>query len=155
MQNNIQTLFAVTEVELIYRNKINPADRIKITSPQSAYDAFISAWDLNKIDMIEQFYVLFVDRASHCLGISNLFTGGISSCVVDPKIIFASALKANASGIFMAHNHPSRNLQPSRADEFITKKIIAGGNILEISVFDHLIVNPNTYYSFAEEGLML
>lgn len=155
MQNNYPSLFAVTEVELVYRNKVKPEDRLKILSPENAYDAFINAWDLNKMDMIEQFYILLVDRAQNCLGISHMFTGGVSGCLVDPKIIFATALKANASGIFIAHNHPSGNLTPSRSDTILTEKIKAGGKLLEISVLDHLIVTPLKYYSFAENGLIL
>lgn len=155
MHNFNSSLFAVTEVELIYRNKVPPSDRLKIRSPDNAYDAFINAWDLNKMDLVEQFYVLFVDRAQNCLGISNMFTGGVSGCMIDPKIIFATALKANASGIFLAHNHPSGNLKPSKADTILTDKIKAGGDLLEISVLDHLIVTPLKYYSFAENGLIL
>ncbi len=147
-------LFAVTEVELVYRNKVRPADRLKITSPENAYDAFISSWDLNKIDLVEQFAVLMVDRAMNCLGISNVFTGGISTVQVDPKIIFSMALKANASGIFVAHNHPSNNLKASQADIDITKKIIAGGKLLDMNVYDHQIITSREYYSFAEHGLM-
>jgi DNA repair protein RadC len=155
MQKNIPTLFSVSEVELVYRNKVKPADRIKIASPEQAYNAFINAWDLNKIDMVEQFYALFVDRAHNCLGISNMFTGGVSSCLVDMKIIFATALKMNASSIFVAHNHPSGNIVPSRADKVLTEKIRDGGKLLDILLLDHLIVTPFKYYSFTEAGLIL
>ncbi len=154
MEQHSHSLFTVSEVELVYRNKVKPEDRLKITSPENAYDAFISAWDLNKIDMVEQFYVLFVDRAMNCLGISNVFTGGISSVQVDPKIIFAMALKANASGIFVAHNHPSNHLDASKPDIDITKKLVAGGKVLDIHVYDHQIVTSRKYFSFAEQGLI-
>lgn len=154
MQNNSPSLFAVTEVELVYRNKVKPADRLKIMSPENAYDAFLNAWDLSKIDLVEQFYLLMVDRAQNCLGIAHLFTGGTSSCLVDPKIIFAMALKANESSIFIAHNHPSGNLTPSKADTLLTEKIKAGADILDIKLQDHLIVRPLNYYSFAENGLI-
>jgi DNA repair protein RadC len=155
MQKNIPTLFSVSEVELIYRNKVKPADRIKIVSSEQAYNAFINAWDLNKIDMVEQFYALFVDRANNCLGISNMFTGGVSACLVDMKVIFATALKMNASSIFVAHNHPSGNIVPSRADKALTEKIRDGGKLLDIVLLDHLIVTPLKYYSFTEAGLIL
>lgn len=154
MQNNQQSLFTVSEVELVYRNKVKPADRLKIMSPENAYDVFLSAWDLNKIDLVEQFYLLMVDRAQNCLGIAHLFTGGTSACLVDQKIIFAMALKANASSIFIAHNHPSGNLNPSKADTLLTEKIKAGADILDIKLQDHLIVRPLNYYSFAENGLI-
>ena len=81
-------------------------------------------------------------------------TGGMSGTVADPKLIFAAALKAGASGMILSHNHPSSNLQPSDADILLTKKVKAGGELLEISVLDHLIVTSEGYFSFADEGLL-
>lgn len=152
---DVRTLFAVSEVELVYRNKVPVNDRIKVNDSYGAYDVFIAAWDLNKIDLVEQFYILLLDQANHCIGISNISTGGISSCIVDPKIVFATALKSKASSILMAHNHPSGNLKPSRADISLTEKLKYAGDFLDIRVTDHLILTPLKYYSFADEGLML
>lgn len=154
-QASIKKLFAVTEIELVYRNKVSQADRIQINSADGAYDIFLNAWDMNKIDLCEQFMILLLDRGNHILGIANISTGGISACVVDPKIVFATALKAKASGIIMAHNHPSGNLKPSNPDIHLTEKLKEGGRLLDISVMDHLIVTPRSYYSFANEGLIL
>lgn len=150
----IKSLFNVAEVELTYRNLVKPADRLKVNSVASAYDILISAWDMNKIELVEQFYILLLDRGGYCLGISEIAKGGISACLVDPKIIFATALKAKASGIIMAHNHPSGTLKPSALDEALTLKLAEGGRLLDIEVKDHLIVTPQSYYSFAEYGLM-
>jgi DNA repair protein RadC len=150
----IQTLFAVNEVELVYRNRAKTDNRIKVTSAHTAYDVFLSAWDMNKIDLLEEFLILLLDRNNQCLGLSRISSGGISSCVVDPKIVFATALKARASGLILAHNHPSGNLIPSRADEALTRKLIEGGHLLEIGIMDHLIITPTQYYSFANEGLI-
>ncbi|MFT3909722.1 MAG: JAB domain-containing protein [Ferruginibacter sp.] len=151
MQNNIQTLFTVSEVELFYRNKIKPNDRIHLKGVAHAYDILLSAWDMNKIDLIEQFYILLLDRNHTCLALSHISTGGVSSCIVDPKIVFATALKAKASSIILAHNHPSGNTQPSKADINLTEKLKSGGELLDINVVDHIIVTPTKYYSFAEE----
>lgn len=148
----IQTLFNVTEVELVYRNKVSPMDRPKVNSSSTAYDIFMEAWDMNKIELVEQFSILLLDRSNSCIGISNVSQGGISACVVDPKVVFATALKARASSIILAHNHPSGNVNPSQADTMITKSLVAGGRILDLSVLDHLIVTPRNYYSFADEG---
>jgi len=65
----------------------------------------LQAWDHNKIELVEQFYILLLDRGNASLGISNILMGGVSSCIVDPKIVFATALKTRASGIILAHNH--------------------------------------------------
>ncbi len=144
----------MTEIELVYRNRVKQSDRIQISTAENAYDVFLSAWDMNKIDLVEQFMILLVDRGNRVLGVSNISTGGISACLVDPKIVFATALKAKASGIIMAHNHPSGNLKPSNADIALTDKLKEGGRFLDIQVMDHLIVTPQSFFSFANEGLI-
>lgn len=154
MQGNL-SIFSVSEVELVYRNKIPPADRPKIISSFDAYDILVNAWELNKIDLVEHFNILLLNKANHCIGFSHISSGGTSACFVDPKIVFATALKANASSIIAAHNHPSGNLQPSRADIALTEKLVAAGKMLDLPVMDHLIITPLKYYSFAEDGLIL
>ena len=151
---NIQNLFAVSEVELVYRSKVKPADRPQVFGAASAYDILLTAWDKNKIEMVEQFNILVLDRQNHCLSFSNIATGGISECSVDAKVVFATALKQRGSGIILAHNHPSGSLKPSSADERITELLCEGGKILQIPIRDHLIVSPRGYFSFVEEGLL-
>lgn len=136
--NNIQNLFSVSEVDLVYRNKINPADRFKITNSYSAYDVLINKWDLAKIDLVEQFNILLLNRGNYCLAFSHIATGGVSCVIADPKIIFATALKVNASSIVVAHNHPSGDLKPSNADLKMTQKLVEAGRLLDIEVVDHL-----------------
>lgn len=155
MEQSIMSLFTVTEIELVYRNKVKPSERRKITTPENSYDIFLQAWDMNKIDLVEQFMILLLDRSNHCLGVANLATGGVSACYVDPKIVYSTALKANASGLVLAHNHPSGNIIPSTADISLTQKFKEGGRLLDITVADHLIVTPHAFYSFAKEGLVL
>jgi len=82
---------------------------------------------------------------------SAMSSGGISGTMVDARLVFVAALKANASSIILAHNHPSGNLKPSEQDERITAKIEQGGALLDITVLDHLIVSSAGYYSFADE----
>ncbi len=108
---------------------------------------------MNKIELVEQFMIVLLNRGNSCLGISNISTGGISACLVDPKIVFVTVLKARASSVILAHNHPSGNLKPSLADIELTKKLKEGGALLDVSVLDHLIVTPFSYYSFADDGL--
>ncbi|MDZ7650383.1 MAG: JAB domain-containing protein [Cytophagales bacterium] len=97
---------------------------------------------------------MLTNRANKVLGIFELSTGGVSGTVADPKLIFAAALKGAASGMILAHNHPSGNLQPSQADLDLTKKIREAGKLLEIQLLDHVIVTSEGYYSFADEGLI-
>lgn len=147
-------LFTVSEVELVYHSKISPTDRPVINSARSAYDVFLNAWDKNKIQMIEQFNILLLNRGNYCLGYSNISTGGIYTCIVDPKIVFATAIKANATSMIVAHNHPSGSLKPSTADIALTEKLVSVGKMLDLHILDHLIITPYNFYSFADEGLI-
>jgi DNA repair protein RadC len=147
-------LYSINEVELIYRSKTRAVDRPQITKSKDAYSLLLQSWDMNKIDLLEEFKIILLDRKSSCIGVSNIATGGITGCVVDPKIIFATALKARATGIVLAHNHPSGNLKPSEEDLKMTKKLQSGGKILDISILDHLIVTSESYSSLADEGLI-
>ncbi|HEX8459809.1 MAG TPA: JAB domain-containing protein [Segetibacter sp.] len=150
----VSALYEVAEVELIYKSKVKASSRPKITTAKEAYEVLIKAWDENKIEFVEQFKVLFLNRSNKVLGIYEVSSGGISGTVADPRVIFAAALKANCCSIMLSQNHPSGNLKPSRQDEILTQKIKQGGELLEIKLLDHLIVTSEGYYSFANEGLL-
>ena len=97
---------------------------------------------------------MLLNRANKVLGIYPVSKGGVSGTLVDPKLIFSVALKCNASSIILAHNHPSGNLFPSENDKELTQKLKSAGNFLDIKVLDHLIITPEGYFSFADEGLL-
>jgi DNA repair protein RadC len=84
----------------------------------------------------------------------NVSNGGITGTVADPRLIFIAALKANAVALVLCHNHPSGSLNPSTADRELTRKMAQAGSLLEIKVLDHLILSSESYYSFADEGLL-
>lgn len=142
----------VAEITLSYQPEIKLSDLPKITSSKEAYELLIGNWDQSKLQFIEQFKVMLLNRANKVLGIVNISTGGISGTVADPKLIFASALKANSSGLILSHNHPSGNRIPSHADSKLTEKIVELGKLMELPVLDHIIVTSEGYYSFADEG---
>lgn len=144
----------VSEIELIYKTKVKASERPQIKSSRSAYEILLSAWDPNKIEFIEQFKILLLNNNSRVLGFYELSSGGITGTVVDLRLIFAAALKANATSLIMAHNHPSGKLIASEADHSITQKVKAAGRLLDITVLDHLIVTPDNYYSFADDGTL-
>ena len=77
-----------------------------------------------------------------------------SRCPIDVRILFKIALEKYATAIIVAHNHPSGNLQPSSEDKNITKKMSEGGQLLNITLLDHLIITQKSYYSFSDEGLL-
>jgi DNA repair protein RadC len=102
----------------------------------------------------EEFKMILLNRANRVLGLFTVSQGGQAGTVADPKIIFATALKANTASIILAHNHPSGNLKPSQADISLTQKLVSAGQLLDIAVLDHLILTSEEYFSFADQGLM-
>jgi DNA repair protein RadC len=151
---NQQEWNQIAEVELIYKTKVKASERPHVTTSNDAAQLLRQTWDLNKIDFVEQFKVLFLNRANKVLGILEVSTGGVTGTVCDPKVIFVAALKANATAIVISHNHPSGNLKPSQADEELTQKIKHAGQFLDIKLLDHVIITSESYYSFADEGLI-
>lgn len=144
----------VAEVELIYKSKVRASERPKITCSKDAYKVLMETWDGNKIEFIEQFKVLLLNRGNRVLGIYEVSTGGITGTVADIRLIFAAALKSNTVALTLCHNHPSANLKPSRADDQLTAKIHEAGKLLDIQVLDHLIISKDGYYSYADEGVL-
>ncbi|WP_299702724.1 RadC family protein [uncultured Pontibacter sp.] len=151
---NTSAFARVAEIKLTYRNKVKPSDRPQVTCSTDSFQVLKASWDTGKIEFVEQFKVLLLSRANRVLGIYEVSTGGVAGTVADPKLIFAAALKACASGIILSHNHPSGNLTPSAADLQLTKKLKQGGELLDIAVLDHIILTGEGYYSLADEGLL-
>ncbi|MEJ7737025.1 MAG: JAB domain-containing protein [Chitinophagaceae bacterium] len=143
-----------SEIELTYKSKVKASERPCIKDSKDAYEILLRVWDDGKIDLQEEFKVLFLNRANKVLAVFNVSTGGITGTVADPRLIFTAALKTNAVSLVLSHNHPSGNLKPSRADEELTSKIKQAGSFLDIKVIDHIIISSEGYLSFADEGLL-
>jgi DNA repair protein RadC len=102
----------------------------------------------------EVFAVLFLDQSNTLLHYEAFSRGGITATYVDPRLIFKRALQEEAVGIIVCHNHPSGNLNPSRADQILTDRLKEGAKYLDIKLLDHIIVSRKGYFSFAAEGLL-
>ena len=113
----------VAEVKLTYITKVKPSDRLSVTTSRDAQKILFESWDLSNIEHVETCKMLLLNRANKVLGITTISKCGISGSIVDVRIVFQYALKANASGIIIAHNHPSGNKMPSESDLKITQKI--------------------------------
>lgn len=144
----------ITEIELVYHNPKNLSEQPKITSSSMAYKILRSAWDENKLDLQEQSKVLLLNRNNKLLGVSTISTGGVSSAYIDLKLVFGLALKAHASAIIIAHNHPSGNLNFSNEDIRFTQDIVDIGATLDLQVLDHLVVTRDGYSSMEDKGVM-
>jgi DNA repair protein RadC len=145
----------ISEVRLVYRTKVKASERLQVKSSKDAFDIFMENWDQDSIEHIEEFKLLLMNRANSVLGILQVSKGGISGTVTDIRLIYQAAIKANASGIIVCHNHPSGNLNPSESDTKLTQKIKEAGILMDIQLLDHLIIiNGGDYYSFADNGLL-
>ena len=103
-------LFKVAEVQLSYKPHFNAQERPQINSAKQAYNILLSHWDKELINYLEQAKMILLNRNNRVLGIVDLSTGGGGSTVMDSKVIFTIALKATATSLILAHNHPSGNL---------------------------------------------
>lgn len=142
----------VAEIKVSYST--NKADKIKLTNCMETFEFIISQWNLDIIEFQEECKIILVNRANFVLGIYELSKGGISGTVVDVRIILSVALKCNASGIILVHNHPSGNMTPSESDKKITRKLYQACDLLEIVLIDHFIVCKEKFYSFKQDGFI-
>ncbi len=102
----------------------------------------------------EEFWILYLNNANKIKFKFQMSKGGITGTVVDSRLVFKKALENSATGIVLCHNHPSGNIKPSASDISLTKKIIKGGEVLDIKVLDHLIITEKDYFSFADDNMM-
>lgn len=129
-------------------------DPLQRTAIKSSKDSFDYLYPLVADLPHEEFWILLCNRANKIIHTQSIGRGGVSSVVVDVKLIVKCALEHLASTIILCHNHPSGNLRPSSEDINITKKLKEACNIFEIVVADHIIIGDMAYYSFADEGIL-
>ncbi|AZB11595.1 DNA repair protein [Chryseobacterium sp. G0162] len=140
----------VNEIKLSYSRKGNSEKLISCS--RDAVDVFRQYFDIDEIDYRESFFALYLNQANKVLGIKKISESGISSTIVDVRIIMQAALLCNASAVILAHNHPSGNLKPSAEDLKITQNIKNASEFLNIKLLDHCILTSTDYLSFADEG---
>lgn len=115
-----------------------------------------SLYELMCVDMEslphEEFWIVLLSRANRVIRRKRVSVGGTAATVVDVKIIMKEAIDSLASGIVLAHNHPSGNLRPSADDDRLTMKIRDACAMLDIRLLDHIIIGGDSYYSYHDEG---
>jgi len=102
----------------------------------------------------EECWVLFLNRANRIICYEKVSTGGIAATVVDTKIVLKKAINVLASGLILLHNHPSNNCTPGDNDKAVTGQISKAAKLFEINLLDHIIITEDSYYSFADEGML-
>ncbi|MFH1227386.1 MAG: DNA repair protein RadC [Planctomycetota bacterium] len=173
--NNIQGLSEASVEELCQIPGIGPAKAIKIKSALELGRRLIRFEDPAKIDIMgnpdhaisfvypdlydkkeERFYLIIINSRNRIIGKEEISKGSINASIVEPREVFGTAIRANAASVIFAHNHPSGDPAPSAEDINITRKLVAGGKLLNIEVIDHVIItrNRNKCLSFKQEKLI-
>jgi DNA repair protein RadC len=139
-------------LELGRRRQLTSPDKIrKINTSNDVFD--LLSLDLRDLQH-EEFWIIYLDRANNIIDKTRISLGGVSGTVIDVRIILKKAVEKLASSIILAHNHPSGNLSPSKADIDITKKTSEAALILDMKVVDHVIIANENFYSFSDNGLL-
>ena len=102
----------------------------------------------------EEFWIIYTNNSNKVIQKQLLSKGGITGTLVDVRLVLKNALEFGATGLILAHNHPSGTLKPSEADKQLTQKLKIASQSLDIKVLDHLIVTEKAYFSFADENLL-
>lgn len=119
---------------------------LKITSDNDAVNCIRQFYG-DDIEIFESCFILLLNQANITIGYAKISQGGITGTVVDTRLIAKYAIESLATGVILAHNHPSGNLKASDADVNITQKIRAGLNIFDITLLDHFIITKDNYNS--------
>lgn len=134
------------------RSGLHQVEKIPVKSSRTVFNLFHPM--LGDLDH-EEFWLLMLNRANRIVGRYKVSQGGLAGTVIDTRIIMKKSLDNLASSIIVCHNHPSGNKQPSDADIKITEKLKKAAEMLEIKLLDHIIIADRSYFSFADEGLIL
>ena len=148
----MNTDFRVAEVGLTYKNRVPSKDRKEVLDSRSAYSILREIYSDDTIDYRETFKVLYLNHRNQLLGYYTISEGGITDTMADVRMILQGALLTNATGIILAHNHPSGTLKPSREDDRLTRRIVEAADIMNIRVNDHIILTSEGFYSYCDEG---
>lgn len=133
------------------RREEEPVKRNKITS---SHDAFKLMHPILGELPHEEFWILYLNNSNKVIEKVQSSKGGITGTLVDVRLVLKKALEVGATGIILAHNHPSGTLKPSEPDKALTRKLKTGAQSLDIKVLDHLIITGNAYLSFADENIL-
>lgn len=145
------TLLAVVELSKRITRKNASLNNVIIKSADIAFDYFRYIF---KDQMQEYFYVIYLDNKKRVIENKLLFKGTLNQSIVHPREVFKSACILSASSIICVHNHPSGNVEPSKEDINLTKRLSEIGILMGIKVVDHLIISDDNYFSFLENNLI-
>lgn len=122
---------------------------------QSPQDVLELMQDKNAYAQHEEFWVIYLSQSSQILHTEKISQGGITSTVVDIRLILKQAINLNATCFILCHNHPSGNLNPSAQDRQMTSQMMMAAEYLSLKLLDHIIIHQNRFYSMNEMGNLI
>ena len=122
---------------------------------QSPQDVLELMQDKNAYAQHEEFWVIYLSQSSQILHTEKISQGGITSTVVDIRLILKQAINLNATCFILCHNHPSGNLNPSAQDRKMTSQMMMAAEYLSLKLLDHIIIHQNRFYSMNEMGNLI
>ena len=147
----VKAIILQVAFEIARRRKVAESSVEYIKTSEDVFKIFGSKLrDLS----IEEFHVILLNRKNRIVSIQKISEGGTTGTVVDAKVVFKKALDYLATAMILVHNHPSGNKMPSSADIDLTKKIKSFGELIEVTILDHIIIANDNYFSFADENLL-
>tara|TARA_B100000780_G_C21025609_1_gene411095 strand:+ start:307 stop:966 length:660 start_codon:yes stop_codon:yes gene_type:complete len=149
---NTKAITLMAALELGRRRRLSEAELRRDVS--SSKDAFDLMKPLLEDLEVEQFWVIYLNNTNKVLSKNKTSQGGMTATVVDLRMILKKALELNSTGLILCHNHPSGTLLPSEADKKLTDKIKVAAKLMDIQLLDHIIVTDQSYFSFADEGMI-
>ncbi len=126
---------------------------VKITQSSIVNDYIRKVYPVD-INEREAMVVLYLNNSNRTLGFSIASIGGLTSTIIDVRLVLKDALLSNATGLILIHNHPSGTLKASNQDMSITKKVKKAAEVMDIKLLDHLILTEENYFSFADDGII-
>lgn len=144
--------WTLAEISISYKYKVGNTKSLKTI--RGIYTLVRSLWNIELIKLQEQFMVLYLNRSNKVIGYRLLNTGNMKNCPIDIKLLVSLALHCMASGVIIAHNHPSGNLQPSKSDEELTAHVKRALKLIDVKLLEHLIITETKYFSFNNEAML-
>ncbi len=138
-------------IELGIRVKQNNVIKVKVSSPSDVVDLLMDEMQYLKQ---ESFKIIILDTKNQIIKVEGISVGILNASLVHPREVFVKAIRQHAAAIILVHNHPSGDPEPSREDKLITKRLVDAGELLGISVIDHIIIGRGSFLSFKQERLL-
>lgn len=159
MVRQFKGLGEVKAMQMIAALEVGRRRSIEFSNPEKIKDSrdVVNALFRFLADLdVESFWCIYVSNSNTIIATQKVSTGGMTGVAVDVRVVIRQALGYNATGIVLAHNHPSGNVRPSEQDVKLTEKISNAATLFDIRVLDHVILSsdPNKYFSFIENGLL-